>query len=124
MAVVMLAAPVMSAGGTNTPKALRPSLDVKLASEWRYVDSRGVFVSSAGEEFSPAADLPKGTQIRYMVPHLAKADRATLSADEGNLAQYLQIVFPKGVEVDRYLASIGQWPCVEQVQRPPEISLP
>jgi hypothetical protein len=120
----MLVAPVMSAGGTNPPKALRPSLDVKLASDWRYADSRGVFVSSAGEEFSPSADLPKGTQIRYMVPHLAKADRATLSADEGNLAQYLQIVFPKGAKVEPYAASIGRWPCVEQVQRPPEISLP
>jgi hypothetical protein len=124
MAVVMLATPVMSAGGTNAPQGLRPSLDVKLASEWRYADSRGVFVSSAGEEFSPRADLPKGTQIRYMVPHLASADRATLSADERNLASYLQIVFPKGAEIDRYLPDIAQWPCVEQVQRPPEISLP
>lgn len=120
----MLATPVMSAGGTNAPKALRPSLDVKLASEWRYADSRGLFVSSAGDEFSPGAALPKGTQIRYMVPHLARADRATLSADERNLAAYLQIIFPKGAEVDRYLSEIAQWPCVEQVQRPPEISLP
>lgn len=120
----MLAVPVMSAGGSHAPKGLRPSLDVKLASEWRYADSRGVFVSTAGEAFSPAADLPKGTQIRYMVPHLAKADRATLSADEGNLAQYVQIVFPKGAKVDPYLATIGQWPCVEQVQPPPQISLP
>lgn len=120
----MLATPVMSAGGTDAPKALRPSLDVKLASEWRYADSRGVFVSSAGEEFSPEAELPKGTQIRYMAPHLARADRATLSGDERNLAAYLQIIFPKGAEIDRYLAPIAQWPCVEQVQRPPAISLP
>lgn len=120
----MLAIPVMSAGGSPALQGLRPSLDVKLASEWRYADTRGVFVSAAGEAFSPAADLPKGTQIRYMVPHLAKADRATLSADEGNLAQYLQIIFPKNAKVDLYLAKIEQWPCVEQVQRPPTISLP
>jgi hypothetical protein len=124
MAVVMLATPVMSAGASNAPKGLRPSLDVKLAAEWRYADSRGVFVSSAGEEFSPAADLPKGTQIRYMAPQLARADRATLSADERNLASYLQIIFPKGAQLDRWLSDIARWPCVEQVQRPPEISLP
>ncbi len=120
----MLTVPVMGAGGNNEPKSLRPSLDVKLAAKWRYSDARGIFVSSTGAEFSPAADLPKGTQLRYMVPHLAKADRATLSADESNLAQYVQIVFPKGTVVDPYLAVIGKWPCVEQVQRSPEVSLP
>ncbi len=122
--MVMLTMPVMGAGGGNEPKGLRPSLDVKLSSEWRYSESRRLFVSATGEEFSPAAALPKGTQIRYMVPHLATADRATLSADESNLARYLQVVFPKGAVVDSYLAVIGQWPCVEQVRRPPEVSLP
>ncbi len=120
----MLTVPVMGASGNSAPKSLRPSLDVKLAAIWRYSDAREIFVSSTGDEFSPATDLPKGTQIRYMVPHLAKADRATLSADEGNLAQYVQIVFPKATVVDPYLAVIGKWPCVEQIQRPPEVSLP
>lgn len=120
----MLTVPVMGAGGDNAPKGLQPSLDVKLASEWRYSDTREIFVSSSGEEFSPTLDLPKGVQIRYMVPHLAKADRATLSVDESNLAQYVQVVFPKGTVVDPYLAVIGKWPCVEEVQRPPEVSLP
>lgn len=69
-------------------------------------------------------DLPEGTRIRYMVPHLAKANRATLSADERNLVQYLQIIFPKGTMVDQYLLVIENWQCVEEVQRPPEISLP
>lgn len=120
----MVTVPVMGASGSNAPKSLQPSLDVKLASEWRYSDTREIFVSSGGGEFSPVHDLPKGAQIRYMAPHLARADRATLSADERNLAQYLQVVFPKGTLVDPYLAVIGKWPCVEQVQRPPEVSLP
>ncbi len=120
----MLTVPVMGAGGDNAPKSLRPSLDVKMAADWRYSVARGIFVSSIGDEFSPATDLPKGTQVRYMVPHLAKADRATLSAEEGNLAQYVQVVFPKGTAVDPYLAVVGKWPCVEQVQLPPEVSLP
>ena len=120
----MLMVPVMGVSGNNAPKSLRPSLDVKLAPNWRYSDAREIFVSSTGDEFSPTTDLPKGTQVRYMVPHLAKADRATLSADEGNLAQYVQVVFPKGTVVDPYLAVIGKWPCVEQIQRPPEVSLP
>lgn len=113
----------MGAGGDG-PKGLRPSLDVKLVAEWRYADKRKGFVSVGGASFSPAADLPKGTNIRPMVPHLAKADRATLSADEANLASYVQIVFPKGMSVEPYLAVIRKWPCVEQVQRPPEVSLP
>jgi hypothetical protein len=124
IAIAMLTVPVMGATGNNTPEGLQPSLDVKLAPEWRYSDTREIFASSGGEEFSPIPDMPKGTQIRYMAPHLAKADRATLSADERNLALYLQVVFPKGTEVDQYLAVIGKWPCVEQVQRPPEVSLP
>jgi hypothetical protein len=124
IAMVMVMMPVMAACGNNAPNSLRPSLDVRLAAEWRYADEREIFVSSSGEEFSPAAALPKGTQIRYMVPHLAKADRAALTADERNLAQYLQVVFPKGTSVDPYLAIIGEWPCVERVEPPPEVSLP
>ena len=120
----MLTVPVMGANGNNTPKGLQPSLDVKLLSEWRYSDTRKIFVSSGGEEFSPMPDLPKGTKIHYMVPHLADADRATLTADERNLAQYLQIVFPKGTAIDRYLSVVGSWPCVEQAQRTPEVGLP
>ena len=120
----MLTVPVMGVGGDDAPKSLRPSLDVKLAADWRYADTKEIFVSSTGDEISPAMELPKGTKIRYMVPHLAKAERATLSADEGNLAQYVQIVFPKGTVVDQYMAAIGNWTCVEQVQRPPEVSLP
>lgn len=120
----MVTIPVMGAGGDKTPKGLRPSLDVKLAAAWRYVDASETFVSSGGEEFSPLAELPKGTRIRYMAPHLAKADRAALSADERNLAQYLQVVFPKGTSVESYLAIIEDWPCVERVDPPPEVSLP
>ena len=59
-----------------------------------------------------------------MVPNLAKADRALLSVDEANLARYVQIVFPKGTSVEPYLAVIRQWQCVEEVHRPPEVSLP
>ena len=120
----MMTMPVIEASGGDAPKGLRPSLDVKLASEWRYIDARRLFVSSTGEEFSPAAALPKGTRIQYMVPRLAKADRATLSADESNLARYLQVVFPKRAVVDPYIAVIEKWPSVEQVRRPPEVSLP
>lgn len=120
----MLTVPIMGAGGSNTPKSLRPFLDVKLVANWRYADARGIFVFSTGEEFSPTRDLPKGAQVRYMVPNLAKAERTTLSADEADLAQYVQIIFPKGTVVDPYLDIIRNWPCVELVQTSPNISLP
>lgn len=123
IAMTMMMVPVMGAGGDG-PKSLRPSLDVKLVAEWRYADKEKGFISFGGGSFSPGDDLPKGTDIRPMAPHLAKADRATLSADEANLARYVQIVFPKGTSVEPYLAVIRKWPCVEEVQRPPEVSLP
>lgn len=119
----MMMAPVMAAGG-GAPKGLRPSLDIRLAADWHYAESERHFVSASGARFQPFAELPKGTRIRYMAPHLAKADRAKLSADERRLAQYLQVVFPAGTAVEPYLSAIGKWPGVEQVQRPPEISLP
>jgi len=122
--MVMVKTPVMGPGGKKAPKGLRPSLDVRLAAAWRYAEAGATFVSSSGAHFSPAADLPKGTRIRYMVPHLAKADRAALSADERNLARHLQVVFPKGTPVESYLAVIEKWPCVDRVERPPEVSLP
>jgi hypothetical protein len=55
---------------------------------------------------------------------LARAEGSSLSADERNLARHMQIVFPKGTAVDSYLAAIRKWHCVEQVQPPPQISLP
>jgi hypothetical protein len=122
--MIMVTVPVMGAGGNDQPKNLFPYLDVKLAADWRYSDAGKIFVSLAGSEVSPATDLPKGTEIRYMVPHLAKTDRTKLSPDEANLAQFVQIVFPEGTIVDRYLAAIEKWACVRQVQRPPNVSLP
>lgn len=123
IAIAMVMVPVMGAGGEGI-KGLRPSLEVKLVAEWRHAGKKKGFVSFGGGSFSPGDDLPKGTDIRPMVPNLAKADRALLSADEANLARYVQIVFPKGTSVEPYLAVIRQWQCVEEVQRPPEVSLP
>ena len=123
MAVAMTMAPVMGPGG-DAPKTLRPSLDAKLAEAWRYAGPARGFVAADGRAFSPGAALPKGTVIRPMAPDLARADRATLSADEANLARSIQIVFPKGTPVESYLDVIRTWPCVETVQRPPEVSLP
>jgi hypothetical protein len=116
--------PVMTARRSDGPKRLRPSLDVKLASGWRYEGRAGLFISSDGKQFSPREQLPKGTKLLYMVPQLARAEGSSLSADERNLARHMQIVFPKGTAVDSYLAAIRKWHCVEQVQPPPQISLP
>lgn len=114
----------MGPGGKAAPKDLRPSLDVKLAATWRYAEAKGVFRSASGTEFAPSSDLPKGTRVLYMAPALAKADPATLTADERNLARYVQLVFPKGTNLEPYLRIVRKWPCVETVQRPPAVSLP
>ena len=112
------------AGGSG-PKNLRPSLDVKLLADWRYVERQKAFTSFSGSSFSPERELPKGTIVRPMVPELAKADPAKLSADEADLARFVQIIFPKGTSTGRYLAEIRKWPCVEEdPKQTPEASLP
>lgn len=114
----------MNSGPTKTPKALRPHLDVKMAQDWRYVESEQLFVSSGGETFSPAATLPKGAEILCMVPDLARADPSTLSEDERFLARFIQVVFPNEGARKKHLAEVKKWPCAEEVRWPPEISLP
>ena len=115
---------VMGPQPEMTPQGVRPHLVVKLKPEWRYDTSGGMFVSAGGEGLSPAKDLPARSRIEPMVPQLAEADPAELSEDERNLARYVNVIFPKQIAASDYLATVGQWACVEEVRPSPEISLP
>ena len=57
-------------------------------------------------------------------PHLADADPRALSVDERDLALYVHVLFPKGTDARKYVDVVSAWMCVEDVELPPEVSLP
>ena len=115
---------VMSPKQSKPPKSIRPHLVVKLKRGWRYLESKHLFVSSEKKKFLPHADLPPGTHIVYVVPHLARSHLRRLSKDEQELARYVNVILPKGTSSIDYLNVLKKWMCVDKVQIPPEISLP
>lgn len=116
--------PVMTSGPVKPPGSLRPHLDVKMGLDWRYQETKRLFVSTGGDKFSPRPSLPKGAEIIPMVPALARADPGTLSEDERNLARFIQVVFPSKAARKKHAADVEGWPCAEEVRWPPEVSLP
>lgn len=106
----------------KTPKSTH--LDIRMKPGWRYLEAKKTFVSEDEQTFSPAPDLPSGANIFYMVPALAEADPDSLSSDEQNLARYIQLVFPGKVDLSAYIEIVQQWPCVDEVRLPPQVSPP
>ena len=106
------------------PEGMKPHLVVKLKSGWSY-DAKGRrFVEAGGASLKPSTLLADGARIVYMVPDLITRKQETLSDDERDLARYLHIFVPEGVDPRSYIDAIGRWECVEEVRLPPEISLP
>ena len=116
----------MSVIGCNQNKmpTLKPYLDIKVKSGWHYIEEDNIFLSTNGQKFSPAEELPSGTKIFYMTPSLSQADPETLSPDERNLAHYLQIIFPQGEKAQNHMETVQQWPFIENVRPPQNITLP
>ncbi len=103
---------------------IRRPVDLKLKPGWRFDPDRRVFVSESGERVTPSADLPKRSRVVPTVPSLASADEATLSSAERDLRRYIQVILPPGEPPHRYVEAIRAWPCVEQANVAPEVSLP
>ena len=103
---------------------IRRPVDLKLKPGWRFDPDRRIFVSGAGERVTPGADLPKRSRIVPTVPSLASADEATLSPAERDLSRYIQVILPPGEPPERYLDAVRAWPCVEQANVGPDVSLP
>jgi hypothetical protein len=112
------AVPLPGDGSVRTP------LDFKLKSGWRFVSKSCAFESDSGEAFSPRGDLPAGSRIVYKVPNLARADASKLNEHERELRRYMQLVLPQGESPAPYLRTVRGWPCVEEAQVGPEVSLP
>lgn len=112
-------------GSKPQPPRDAPShLLVKLKTGWRYDASARAFTHTRGGGVPVGADLPRGCRIEYMIPHLADADPSSLGADERDLARYVQVLFPKGTAAAKYVPVVRAWECVEDVELPPDASLP
>jgi hypothetical protein len=112
------AVPLPANSGIRTP------VNLKLKPGWRFDPDRRVFVSSAGGLVTPGADLPNRSRIVPTVPSLASADEVTLSPAERDLRRHIQVILPPSEPPERYLDAIRAWPCVEQANVAPEVSLP
>ena len=117
-------APDVQRHPSGGPLDLKPHLVVKLKDAWGFDAARCIFLTATGKKFSPREDLPKQSRIVFMTPDLAKRRPETLSKEERNLAQYLQVILPKGTDAAAYIPVVNRWECVEEVKLPPEISLP
>ncbi len=115
---MMPATPVPKSSGLPTP------VEVKLKPKWSYDTAHRIFVSGSGEKFSPAQSLPKKSKILYKTPSLLGVEEEELSPHEKNLLRYMQVVLPPGESPFAFLDDIRSWPCVEDAQAAPEISLP
>ena len=108
----------------RTPPKGRPFLEVVLKKTWKYDPVRRVFIRSKGEEFDGPKELPKKAAIEMMVSDFAKRKPSSLSSDEEFLSRHYHVEFPNTTDLEKMIAIIRAWPCVESVSIPPEISLP
>ena len=102
----------------------RPHLVVRIRDGWRFDEKKSQFVSEQQQCVETKADLPPRSRVEYRIPHLAKATRDSLSNDEAVLLRYFNVILPSGSDPSDYRKVVKQWPCVEDVQLPPEIGLP
>lgn len=108
----------------HAPQNAPPHLVVKLRRGWRYDTRTGRLVSISGQHLAPREQLGRDVRVAPMVPHLLDTDPQSLSQDERNLIRYVHLILPKRSDVQRYMKIVRDWPCVEEVQPPPDISLP
>jgi hypothetical protein len=112
-----------SAGYSHGAAKVRPSLSLRLRPGWRLA-APGEFADATGARLYVAADLPPGAELVPTVPSLAAADPQRLSAPERELARHVQLVLAAGADAAKLLPVVRRWAAVEDVQLPPQVSLP
>lgn len=98
-------------------------IDVKLKRQWHFEPEGRRFMSASGEQCAPTG-LPKHTRIVHKVPGLARKAPGKLSKYERELSRYVQVVLPAGEAPAGYVNVVRQWPCVEEANVGPVVSLP
>lgn len=114
----------MAAKRRRRPNAKPPRahLVVRLREGWSYDPSGRCFRRQGCEPVRPGGDVPKHTRIQLQIPSLAGMRKRTPEEDE--LARGVQIVPPRGADVQAVLKRVVAWPCVEKGWIAPEPSLP
>jgi len=115
--------PSMDAQSSKVIKT-KPHLVIRIKEGWRFDEKTNQFVSEEGQRVETKGDLPPRSSVEYRVPQPAKARRASLSKDEERMARYFNVILPPGSDPSDYLKVVLKWPCVEDVQLPPEVGLP
>jgi len=62
--------------------------------------------------------------IEPLVPALSGKSRKSLSVAEQDLMQFIQIIFPKGIQPESQVEAVKQWSCFESVTINPVYELP
>lgn len=107
----------------NEPmRGLRPCIVAQLAPGWRWDAAGRCFVRN-GESLR-VESLPRDTRIEPRFPDLAARDPAGLSADEAEMARYIQFVLPPRARAERHLERIKAWPSIDDAHIAPAPSLP
>jgi hypothetical protein len=115
--------PVIGPGDTGIPNQ-KQHLVVKIKPGWHFSEDQNAFVSPDEQASFRLQELPSGARVVYVAPQLARGNPRNLSADERNLALYLQVIFEQEVDLEHYLDTIRKWPCIDQVRLPADVSLP
>ena len=110
--------------GSSKPVKTKPHLVIRIKEGWRFEDKANQFVSEDGQRISTQTDLPSRSQVKYRIPQLANSRKGRLTKDEENLRRYFNVILPANRDPSEYMMIIKSWPCVEDVQLPPEIGLP
>lgn len=114
----------MQARVPGTVSNIAVPIEIKLKPGWTYHARRRRFESDAGKSCNPFADLPKGCRIVYKVPELLRQDPSRLSEPERDLIRYLQIILPPEASAADHVDKVRSWPCIQQADVGPIVSLP
>ncbi len=115
--------PTMGPGSNKVPKT-KPHLIIRLKKGWYFDEESHYFVSDQGQRIEPKADLPAGSRLEYRVPELIQKSPDIQNKAEEDLLRYFNILLPPGSTPSEWLVIVKKWPCVEELQLTPEVSLP
>ncbi len=109
---------------SRKPVKTKPHLVIRIKEGWRFDQKTNQFVSEEGQRLFVKTDLPSRSHVQYRIPQLAKASEDSLTKNEANLRRYFNVILPGSTDPSDYIEVVKNWPCVEDVQLPPEVSLP
>jgi hypothetical protein len=102
----------------------KPHLVIRIKVSWRFDPKTSRFLSEGKQSVETRSDLPPHSHVRYRMPQLAAVRKETLGKDEANLARYFNVILPSGSDPSEFVKVVTKWPCVEEVEIPPEVGLP